>query len=420
MTPVNRWITTGILAVATLVCLSPQPSFSSNPEEVEANAPVQDRDLPEGMIYIPAGYVRMGQTGVTEPVHDVYLEAFLIGQFEVTNGEYKEFMDAGGYTTEEYWHPVGWAYKQSLGFTTPFSWYSNLYHGGGIPGNSEFPVNGVCWWEADAYCRWAGVRLPSEAEWEKAAKGGCEINGDPEACDESDTQTYPWGEGLWENRANYIMSDDPYENNGWTTPVGYYNGSVYGTFHTLNSPSPYGLYDVAGNVRDWTNSRRMDYPYDPDDGREDPPAHYDECCRVQRGGSFGSEPSLRSAYRDDASPYRRDQHFGFRVATSDVSAVHDDQAMAPTSILRGLSISPNPASDAIEVRFSLGQAVSMDLGIFDSGGRLVWQRAVEPWAAGTHVMSLESFGSQAVSSGVYFLRIRGDGWKETKTFVMFR
>jgi formylglycine-generating enzyme required for sulfatase activity len=142
------------------------------------------------------------------------------------------------------------------------------------------------------------VRLPTEAEWEKAAKGGCETHGDPGQCDASDTPSYPWGEGITGTQANYYQSGDPYNDN--MTPVGYYDGSNHGGYQTIDSPSPYGLYDVAGNVYEWCSTKSADYPYDPTDGRENPPATGSECCRVRRGGSYGSPDvvlNLRCAYR---------------------------------------------------------------------------------------------------------------------------
>lgn len=253
---------------------------------------------PPDMIWIPAGNVRLGQTGIAEPVHNIYVQGFYIDRYEVSNAKYKQFIDAGGYQNPAYWNPVGWAWRVANSITLPLNWNSNNYHGGGIAGNEQFPVNGVSWWEADAYCRWAGGRLPTEAEWEKAAKGGCETHGDPGQCDASDTPTYPWGEGISGPQANYEGSGDPYESNGWTTPVGYYDGSNHGGYQTINSPSPYGLYDVAGNVHEWCSTKLAAYPYNPNDGRENPPATYNECCRVLRGGSLdGGTPNLRCAQR---------------------------------------------------------------------------------------------------------------------------
>jgi formylglycine-generating enzyme required for sulfatase activity len=237
------------------------------------------------MVRIPAGNVRLGQTGIAEPVNDFYVEAFWIDRYEVSNAKYKAFIDAGGYTTEAYWNPVGWTWRAANSITLPDSWNDPTFHGGGVPGNEAFPVVGVSWWEADAYCRWAGGRLPTEAEWEKAAKGGCETHGDPGQCDAYDTPTYPWGEGITGAQANYWSSADPYENS--TTPVGYYDGSNHGGYQTIDSPSPYGLYDVVGNAWEWCSTTWMyRYPYNPSDGRERPPASYDEPGRVLRGGSW--------------------------------------------------------------------------------------------------------------------------------------
>ena len=272
---------------------------------------------PTGMVWIPAGNVRLGQDGIAEPVNDFNVAGFYIDIYEVSNAEYKTFIDAGGYTTEAYWNPVGWAWRVSNGIMLPNFWSNSTRHGGGIAGMGQFPVNGVSWFEADAYCRWAGKRLPTEAEWEKAAKGGCETHGDPGQCDASDTPTYPWGEGITGPQANCVESGDPYDHDGAgygsTTPVGYYDGSNHGGYQTINSPSPYGLYDVAGNVLEWCSTKRADYPYAPNDGRENPPVFYDECCRVLHGGSYGlSGFILQSAYRYYYDPRTRGDSVGFR------------------------------------------------------------------------------------------------------------
>ena len=276
----------------------------------------------DGMLFIPAGKVRMGQAGISDaPISDAntdpYVAAFYMDAREVSNGEYKAFMNAGGYATEAYWNPVGWQWRVAGSITAPVLWTDPTYHGGGVSGNDAFPVVGVSWFEADAYARWIGKRLPTEAEWEKAAKGGCEIRGltDPNTCDTADTLSYPWGHTITGNRANYSGSGDPYESSGRTTPVGYYDGSNHGGYQTQNSPSPYGCYDNAGSAWEWCSTKYAAYPYNASDGRENSPAISGECCRVLRGGSFSSssgDSTLRCAYRYPVGPFNRYYYCGFR------------------------------------------------------------------------------------------------------------
>jgi gamma-glutamyl hercynylcysteine S-oxide synthase len=273
---------------------------------------------PPGMVNIPPGRFRMGQKGVLHaPEKDIYLDGFYIDKYEVTNGDFKRFMDAAGYSTEAYWNHVGWLWKGLQKISAPAQWDSAAFHGGGIPGNEQFPVTGVSWWEADAYARWAGKRLPTEAEWEKAAKGGCEKYGDPNACDSLDAPEYPWP-GVWNiHRANSRSSGDPYEKDGHTTAAGFYDGSAHSGYQTIDTPGPYGVYDVSGNVWEWCSTQFEPYPYDASDGREAPPATFDEESRLVRGGSWRNLfPFLRCATRDAAKPDLRFRTIGFRCAQS--------------------------------------------------------------------------------------------------------
>jgi formylglycine-generating enzyme required for sulfatase activity/phosphodiesterase/alkaline phosphatase D-like protein len=281
---------------------------------------------PVGLAWIPGGEVRLGQDGIVNaPTNDAVVDTFYISLTEVTTAQYKAFMDAAGYTTEALWDAVGWTWKNANTITAPAGWYtggspisSDYLHNNPNLGGGTYPVQGVSWWEARAYARWAGLRLPTEAEWEMAAKGGCEVWGLRGSCDPQDTPTYPWGEGISGSRANYLLSDDPYEYDGRTSPVGFFDGLIHGGFITVASPSPYGCYDNAGNLGEWCHTKYAWYPYSALDGREALPATYNENGRVVRGGSWNSadvDPrQFRCAARDSRLPDARLPEVGFRCA----------------------------------------------------------------------------------------------------------
>lgn len=155
------------------------------------------------------------------------------------------------------------------------------------PGYENHPMTMVSWFGAWGYCRYYGWRLPTEIEWEKAARG-------------SDTRPFPWGDEIVRENANFYASRDPFEDMGSfgsrTSPVGFYNGRKYGDYQTLDSASPYGLYDMAGNVWQWTG--------DVYEGM-----HY----RFLRGGSKDTyDMDLRVWVRNNATPTYVSPGVGFR------------------------------------------------------------------------------------------------------------
>jgi formylglycine-generating enzyme required for sulfatase activity len=229
----------------------------------EASAAL-DRWTPEGMVLIPAGPFVMGSTeyGDEGPVHQVWLDAFWMARHPVTNVEYAEFIEAGGYQERECWTEAGWAWKGTQ--TEPREWDS-------LKDKRDHPVRYLTWYESLAYARWQGAMLPSEAQWEKAARGGLQIpnpqslipNPNPE-------RRFPWGDDFDKSKCN--TKESGIED---TTPVGKYSPQ---------GDSPYGVADMAGNVWEWTSSLFSSYPYRAEDGREDFEARGGR--RVLRGGSF--------------------------------------------------------------------------------------------------------------------------------------
>jgi eukaryotic-like serine/threonine-protein kinase len=208
----------------------------------------------DGMVLVPAGPFEMGTDRGTEPergdswpIHSVNLDAFYIDKAEVTNSQYKAFCDA-----------VKRPYPQNP------SWDPDYFLG-----SSDHPVIGVSWDDARAYASWAGKRLPTEAEWEKAARG-------------DRSYRWTWGNKKANNVANLDGSDD-----------GYLHTAPAGTFP--QSTSPYGAVDMIGNVWEWVEDNYKPYP----GGRQDIP-EYKQNYHVLRGGGFFNGPAssaIDSAFR---------------------------------------------------------------------------------------------------------------------------
>ena len=263
---------------------------------------------PESMVFVPAGEFIMGSpTGEgldnEHPQRTVYLDAFYISKYEVTNEQFSQFVDATGYTTDAETAGWGWAWTgEDWEEVERADWRHPQGPGSSVEGKMDHPVVQVSWNDADAYCQWAGVRLPTEAEWEKAARG-------------TDGREYPWGNSAPNgSKLNYCDTNcelawkDSNVDDGYTgtAPVGHYEAGK----------SPYGAYDMAGNVWEWVAdwydaeyySRAPERnPQGPDSGER----------RVLRGGSWsGYQGDARCVDRYGGDPDVRISYFGFRVAAS--------------------------------------------------------------------------------------------------------
>ena len=263
--------------------LSPAPP----PEESRQVSPLDEM----GLVYIPPGSFLMGsELGVNErPVHMVVLEGFWMDEHEVTNQQFAAFLNQQGNQEEGGATWLDSDNKESKLRLAGDLWEPETYY-------ADHPVVHVTWYGAQAYCDWAGRRLPTEAEWEKAARGGLE------------DMNYPWGdqapvcvEGV-ENGARF--DDDLSCDSRGTTAVMSY------------APNGYGLYDMAGNVWEWVSDRYWGYYYyiSPE---INPPGPNIGLSRVLRGGGWFTDAyHARTAYRNWGRPDQSFNVIGFRCAAS--------------------------------------------------------------------------------------------------------
>ncbi len=262
-------------------------SDSTDSPSKEADVPLtseSDADIPtreiahaaDGsvMVLIPAGEFVMGKDGAPpelgeSPAHRVYLDAFYIDKYEVTNARYQRFMEATGTPAPDFW-------------TDPMMNEPNQ------------PVVGVTWHQAKAYCEWVGKRLPTEAEWEKAARG-------------TDERIYPWGNHFdWEygNFSDDHLEDGHLDGFMGSAPVGHFPTDV----------SPYGVYDMGGNALEWVADWE-DVSYYLISPKVNPKGPATGTHKILRWGAMDIGPEYsRTVYRNRLMPHLTNMAFGFRCA----------------------------------------------------------------------------------------------------------
>lgn len=242
---------------------------------------------------LPAGVLTMGDNRLLDasPQHQVHVQSLRLGKFPVTNAEFAEFIAAGGYGDARFWTAMGWKWLNArLGAErAPGFWRDPRFNA------PRQPVVGVSWYEAVAFCNWLTereYRLPTEAEWEYAARGA------------ASARNFPWGDRYERGRANTAEMGL-----GATAPVDAFPEGA----------SPFGVWDLSGNVFEWTSSKwgvnwqelSFAYPYRADDGREESEG---SGARVMRGGSwFSSYTEALCAYRSRYLVGSRGSNIGFRV-----------------------------------------------------------------------------------------------------------
>ena len=299
--PASQTATSAAPSSAAPASSSPSPSAASVASSEPGSSPGQTRTDPSGIaqVWVPAGTFTMGTDAAAiaaltaaspppwvleefpseQPAHDVTLtHGYWIDKDEVTNASFAAFKTAGGYTNRALWSDAGW------------TWLSHRIVGNlpltCVGDDPTLPRLCVTWFEAEAYATWRGARLPTEAEWEFAARG-------------PDSHVYPWGETFDAAKANVVDAVGP-------VPVGGYPAGA----------SWVGALDMSGNAMEWV-ADWLDPDWYATSPADDPTGPATGTIKVEKGGWWGSNEFVaRSAYRHyEDPPTYQDHHIGFRVVT---------------------------------------------------------------------------------------------------------
>ncbi|MFC2085383.1 SUMF1/EgtB/PvdO family nonheme iron enzyme [Bacteroidota bacterium] len=307
---------------------------------------------------------------------------YQIMKYEVTNAQYVEYLEealAAGEITKVNSHTVEGYYEGDKDWSA--GEYEFLYLDEPecrisyinddfmiIDGYENHPVFYVTWFGAWAFAKHFGLRLPAEEEWEKAARANTGWD-------------YSWGDDIDGSRANYQGSGDPYDNG--TTPVGYYNGSNHFGFQTTDSPSPYGAYDMAGNVQEWSDST---------------------LC----GGSwFSYSYYLQCWSRSFTLPNYKYNVVGFRCVKDSIT-VNINEKQNPPNNYELYQNYPNPFNPSTIIKYSIPRQSFVQLRVFDMLGKEVSTLISKEQSPGSYEVE---FRNEGLSSGVYFYQL------STKDFI---
>lgn len=283
----------GLVGLWLVIPLFSSPNMVISERTTEKDGMVQ--------VFVPAGKFQMGSTDGEldeRPVHFVYLDDFWMDKTEVTNAMFRKFVNETGYQTDAEQLGYGWIWDMSDGMPVyqkrskadwahPEGYFSN------IDGKEQWPVILVTWNDANSYCNWAGKRLPTEAEWEKTARG-------------VDGRKYPWGN----KKPACDLANSNQSNADFCLPGPAPAGSY------PQGTSPYGALDMAGNVYEWVSDWYAAdyYGVSPE---QNPTGPIDGAGKSVRGGDwFHHVQTIRTSSRDHAEPGEPGQFTGFRCVSS--------------------------------------------------------------------------------------------------------
>lgn len=258
-------------------------------------------EVPLSMVYIPAGSFKMGDKDLSTVAmqHEVYIDAFYMDKYEVTVSEFKKFVEATGYKTDAEKRDSSLVFKDDEWVVMKgVNWHHDVEGSLIQPDCINHPVIHVSWYDAKAYAHWSGKRLPTEAEWEYAARSGRK------------EYQYAWGNGKPNGKNGGNFSDNR-TFGSWTKWEGYDDGFAHTAPVGSYAPNKFGLYDMSGNVAEWCEDW-YDRKYYESSPYRNPKGPADGQYRIYRGGSWHERFTMWCANRESDSPTASNCEIGFR------------------------------------------------------------------------------------------------------------